>query len=126
MRPRDLPDRVQRRRTKGWRMPQGVVYVGRGSRWGNPFVVGVDGSAIECMKLYVGLFYGMLCISKRREHVADQERVAKALQGIAALKGKPLACWCRADRLCHADVLLHIANEKRLPDDWLPRFTRIS
>lgn len=31
------PVRVQRRRTKGWRMPENTVYVGRGSKWGNPF-----------------------------------------------------------------------------------------
>lgn len=34
------PTRVQRKRTKGWRMPEGTVYVGRGSKWGNPFRVG--------------------------------------------------------------------------------------
>jgi hypothetical protein len=31
------PQRIQRKRVKGWRMPEGAVYVGRGSRWGNPF-----------------------------------------------------------------------------------------
>lgn len=34
-----VPQRVQRRREKGWTMPQGAVYVGRGTRWGNPFKV---------------------------------------------------------------------------------------
>ena len=34
------PVRVQRKRTKGWRMPENTVYVGRGSRWGNPFKMG--------------------------------------------------------------------------------------
>lgn len=34
------PVRVQRQRTKGWRKPENTVYVGRGSRWGNPFIVG--------------------------------------------------------------------------------------
>jgi hypothetical protein len=40
------PRRIQRRRTAGWRAedhttnPLGVVYVGRGTRWGNPFIVG--------------------------------------------------------------------------------------
>jgi hypothetical protein len=33
----DAPQRIQRKRTKGWRMPEGAVYVGRGSKWGNPF-----------------------------------------------------------------------------------------
>ena len=32
------PKRIQRRRVKGWRMPPNTVYVGRGSRWGNPFI----------------------------------------------------------------------------------------
>ena len=31
------PQRIQRKRTKGWRMPEGAVYVGRGSKWGSPF-----------------------------------------------------------------------------------------
>lgn len=34
------PVRVQRKRIKGWRMPEGVVYVGRGTRWGNPYIFG--------------------------------------------------------------------------------------
>lgn len=32
-----MAKRIQRRRTKGWRMPEGAVYVGRPTRWGNPF-----------------------------------------------------------------------------------------
>jgi len=34
------PARVQRKRIKGWRMPEGAVYVGRGSKWGNPYRIG--------------------------------------------------------------------------------------
>lgn len=34
------PQRIQRKRTKGWRAPEGAVYVGRGTKWGNPFAVG--------------------------------------------------------------------------------------
>lgn len=34
------PVRIQRKRTKGWKMPKGAVYVGRGTIWGNPFIVG--------------------------------------------------------------------------------------
>jgi hypothetical protein len=33
-----MPQRIQRRRVKGWRMPEGAIYVGRGSKWGNPFI----------------------------------------------------------------------------------------
>lgn len=33
------PKRIQRKRTKGWKMPENTVYVGRGSKWGNPYYV---------------------------------------------------------------------------------------
>lgn len=36
----DTPQRIQRKRTKGWQMPPNTVYVGRGTRWGNPYRVG--------------------------------------------------------------------------------------
>lgn len=34
------PRRIQRKRTKGSKLPEGAVYVGRGTIWGNPFIVG--------------------------------------------------------------------------------------
>jgi hypothetical protein len=38
--PTNLPRRIQRRRMKGWRMPDDAVYVGRPTKWGNPFRLG--------------------------------------------------------------------------------------
>ena len=32
-----MAKRIQLKRTKGWKMPEGAIYVGRGSKWGNPF-----------------------------------------------------------------------------------------
>ena len=57
-----LAKRIQRQRTKGWRMPPGAVYVGRPSRWGNPFPVGSDfagrevtaARAFDLFSLYMG------------------------------------------------------------------------
>ncbi|MEV5703148.1 DUF4326 domain-containing protein [Streptomyces anthocyanicus] len=34
-----MPQRVQRKRTRGWRAPEGAAYVGRGTRYGNPWAV---------------------------------------------------------------------------------------
>lgn len=34
------PIRIQRKRTKNWKMPLNTVYVGRPTAWGNSFVVG--------------------------------------------------------------------------------------
>lgn len=37
-----MPERVQRKRTKGWKMPPDTVYVGRPTKWGNPFVLATN------------------------------------------------------------------------------------
>src|SRR5438128_1517988 len=87
--------RIQRRRAKGWRMPATAVYVGRGSRWGNPFVVGTDGTREQCMTLYVALVRGYLCISKEREHIDQQKATLQALKRVTDLRGLDLACWFR-------------------------------
>ena len=48
------PVRIQRKRTKGWRMPEGAVYVGRPSAWGNPFPVGYEGDLQPWLALALG------------------------------------------------------------------------
>lgn len=70
------------------------VYVGRPSPYGNPFVIGRDGSRDEVIAKY------------RAWLMAKPELVAQAKR---ELKGKVLACWC-APLACHADVLVEIAN----------------
>lgn len=105
------PVRVQRRRAKGWRMPENTVVVTRPTKWGNPFVPGRHGNAEECVNLYQIVTGGLLCASVDRETVAAQERLqAAVLADLAELRGKNLACFCRLDRPCHADVLLALAN----------------
>lgn len=105
------PRRIQRRRAKGWRMPEGVVYVGRGSKWGNPFVVGTHGTRTECLRLYDILARGYICISQSAEHVRQQRAAHRAMKNARTeLRGKDLACWCPLDQPCHADVLIEIAN----------------
>lgn len=42
------PKRIQRKRTKGWRMPPNTIYVGRPSRWGNPWEIGDNLHDIGC------------------------------------------------------------------------------
>lgn len=105
------PQRIQRRRAKGWQMPDNAVYVGRPTKWGNPFVVGQDGTRKDCLDLYWYLVFHILCISKSAEHVEAQQRVRRAMNtDLRELRGKDLACWCPLDKPCHADCLLVIAN----------------
>ena len=52
-----MPVRIQRRRTRGWKLPEGAVCVSRPSRWGNPIKVGVDGDAAECVRKYEAMLF---------------------------------------------------------------------
>jgi hypothetical protein len=94
-----VPNRVQLRRTKGWRKPAGVVVVARPSRWGNPFRLGIDGDRATCVTRYrEALVAGALGFS-----VDDVRR---------ELAGHDLACWCPLELPCHAEVLLEVANAR--------------
>ena len=78
-------------------MPPNTVYVGRPSKWGNPFVVGEDGTATECVRLFAA-------------DVAHGSKVGFILDEVLQLRGKNLACWCKIGEPCHADILLELAN----------------
>jgi hypothetical protein len=96
------PKRIQRKRTKGWRMPEGAKYVGRPSRYGNPFQV--PGPATRTGRLLAKGYYQLRLLEAI-------ETVPAMLDEIRAeLAGRDLACWCPLDQPCHADVLLAIAN----------------
>jgi hypothetical protein len=92
-----MAERIQRKRTKGWRMPPNTVYVGRGSKWGNPFSIKAYGRIKAVYKFQKALIKNNLPIT-----IEDVKR---------ELKGKNLACWCALDKPCHADVLLELANK---------------
>lgn len=70
------------------------VYIGRPSSWGNPFVIGKDGTRADVIAKY------------RAWLEARPELVARAK---AELRGKVLACWC-SPAACHGDVLAEVAN----------------
>ena len=73
-------------------VPEGAVYVGRPTRWGNPYVIGRDGDRAE--------------VIERFRHYANARYTGRDLE---ELRGKDLVCWC-APLPCHADVLLEMAN----------------
>ena len=106
------PRRIQRRRTRGWRMPDGAVYVGRPSKWGNPFMVGA--SRGDRLPPYTNATAAaryrqwLASTDSQPPHGVDR---AVILRDLHELAGKDLACWCPLDEACHADVLLELANE---------------
>jgi hypothetical protein len=94
-----LPQRVQLRRTRGWRKPPNTVVVSRPSKWGNPYKV-ADYGRPEAVRLY-------------KEHLRQRPELVEAAR--RELRGRDLACWCAPGVECHADLLMSAANE-----DWPP------
>ena len=77
-------------------VPAGAVYIGRGSKWGNPFRIGPDGDRAAV-------------IAKFERWLADQHHLLRALD---ELRGRDLVCFC-APLPCHGDLLLRLANATR-------------
>lgn len=106
--------RIQRKRTKGWRMPPNTVYVGRGSVFGNPFTSAgrvCAGWSEPMATMLVDMFKEWLAGSDRQwAGAASYHARANMLAALPRLGGKNLACWCPLHQPCHADVLLEIAN----------------
>lgn len=111
-----MPQRIQRKRTKGWRMPAGAIYVGRPTKWGNPAVVG------RHINIWMAGARHNLLIPNRRyaadvfEALLTQPDVHLDWWGMPTgwedqLRGHDLVCWCPLDSPCHADVLLELAND---------------
>ena len=91
-------------------MPENTVYVGRGSKWGNPFT-GKDAvnSYIQTIKFIKA---GKLRDAVIQNKTWDYRWFTK--KGLAELKGKNLACWCPLDKPCHADILLKLIGSMSL------------
>lgn len=105
------PKRIQRKRTRGWRMPEGAVYVGRPTKWGNPFKVGkhVPTAELAVMRFRNALENGAW--PRWRERIGQCVFETITVDDVRReLRGKDLACFCPLDQACHADVLLVVAN----------------
>ena len=74
------------------------VYIGRPSKWGNPFEIGKDGTRQQVIKKY-------------EEWIRQQPDLLNQLD---ELKGKTLGCWCKP-LPCHGDVLVKLINEQSNP-----------
>lgn len=95
-----MPERIQRKRTRGWRMPEGAVYVGRPSRCGNPWSGAGAGEK----------FADRMALRAVGDPASGLSGYPSDEEIRAELAGKDLACWCPPGAPCHADVLLRIAN----------------
>jgi hypothetical protein len=77
------------------------LYIGRGSPWGNPFVIGKDGTRDDVIDRYRAWFYNKLKDTKFRDSVH-------------LLRGKRLGCYCKPLK-CHGDVIVeYLENMHKL------------
>ncbi len=121
-----MPERIQLRRTKGWRLAEvsaTAVVVSRPSVWGNPYRVGSDvailrpdGGRQHLLSISAATAVDLYRVWLAQASIADVPFTPTRL-ALAALTGRDLACWCpltdphTGGRYpCHADVLLELAN----------------
>lgn len=83
------------------------IYIGRGSKWGNPYKIGIDGTRYEVIERY------------KYYIVTNQE----LLNSLHELRGKILGCYCKPKK-CHGTILLELLNDKYY-DKIIDNFTLI-
>jgi hypothetical protein len=74
--------------------PADAVYIGRPTKWGNPFVIGPDGTRQEVVQKY-------------KDYILSNQSL---LSQVHELRGKDLICFC-APQQCHGDILIELANQ---------------
>lgn len=125
------PQRIHRQRAKGWRMPPNTRSVTRPGRFGNPFyIINEEGSpwisdhrdksmpvlndvAAELLGLRLGERGDFFGWDEAERGVVELFKceVLPTLP-VEELRGMNLACFCKLDCPCHADVLLEAANRR--------------
>lgn len=95
------PVRIQRSRIRKQVVPNllETKYVGRPSKWGNPFKVGGE--------------HGLTTIEQILDayKLSTEVKIGQGWLDLSELKGKNLSCWCPLNQRCHADILLELANK---------------
>lgn len=137
-----MPERVQLRRSKGWRMPENTRKVDRSTPYGNPYFVGQEGHfvfepmtdeqllafdfepsletlpccgrVVEVRRLPPNRYVRFGAPLTPADAIAHyREWLGASGPDLSPLRGKNLACWCPIGSPCHADVLLELANAPR-------------
>lgn len=96
-------------------MPENAVYVGRPTKWGNPFEVGGDVTrqdAVQRYAIHLANYFGWVERELARAFYPWPVQSTEFLDWIKPLRGKDLACWCSLSDACHADLLLKLANHE--------------
>ncbi len=121
-----MSERMQLKRTRGWRMPPNTIKVDRTTGYGNPFPIakGKSTSAGKTSDIWsIGTWEGpamwfrdtkaealSVSVAAYREWLHQPAQKKLRDRAMVELHGKNLACWCKAGEPCHADVLLELVD----------------
>lgn len=119
------PIRIQRKRTKGFNLQAEsmarnglkAVSVARPAKFGNPFKVGSYVCYNSALRSY--LIFDEKHATSNYQKLETKEQVLKIYReylekeflDLSNLRGKNLACFCKENESCHADILLELANK---------------
>lgn len=103
--------RIQRRRKAGWKKPEGVVYIGRPSVFGNPLALIFQNAGSKTRLWLVEEFRRWLYGLPDAQRDDLKEYRARLISRLHELTGATVMCWCRTDDHCHGDVLIEVAND---------------
>ena len=120
-----MPKRIQLRRTKGWKKPEGAIVCSRPSFWGNRFIGSSSHSVwafrswlehphetcrgiVEWMRFYREVSEGDIRLHPRAN---PEETAREFLRRLPELRGRHLLCWCPLSKPCHVDPILEFANK---------------
>jgi hypothetical protein len=115
--------RIQRKRTKGWKTPKNTVYVGRPTKFGNPFKLTSDGWILYyktrkiigdpwCYWSECGGFTIDDIVELYEQWITGRlPKWLPEIPDISELRGKNLSCFCSLNKVCHVDVLLRLSNK---------------
>lgn len=120
-----MSERIQLSRSKGWRMPPHTTKVDRSTVYGNPFPISGKG---DCWRLQIENVEW--CFTNKRDAAAAAvsafeswlygfgeyralfpARRAAMVWALQAEVGRNMACWCKLDMPCHADVMLRYVRD---------------
>jgi hypothetical protein len=92
-------------------MPENTIYVGRATKFGNPFIIGKDGTREECLESYKEYMEELIIVDFDVNNlIINKMKPRWIVLGVPELKGHNLMCFCKEELPCHADLLLKLAN----------------
>lgn len=120
-----MPERIQRKRVRGWRLPMNTVSITRPGYWGNPYRVGATVRSVLATDSRLWDWGGLRNLPD--DHVLTAQECVDAYEkwihrkigesgwtlayeASIRLRGMDLACWCAEGEPCHGLPLLRAAN----------------